>query len=123
MTSSHDDSHRSDYFRFESLSKTQHKKDVIPLRRSARLQQLSSIQSQRKPDQFKSSLPLSTFHLNNIARIYRRSKHKHFSFLVQELEDQQQKLSDIDKTLENSNEDQSIYFTLTAFANVSSVDF
>ena len=123
MASSHGGSHRSDHPGSESLPKTQHKKDVIPLRRSARLQQLSSVQSQRKPDQFKSSLPLSTFHLNNIARIYRRSKHKHFPFLVQELEDQQQKLSDTGKTLEDSDGDQSTYSTPTASADVSSVDF
>ena len=84
-------------------------------RRSARLQS--------RPNQFhrisapiknKSSLPLSVFHSNTIARIYRQSSHKNFPNLTREVEAQKQKLISAGKTLEDSDEEQSTYSTPAA---------
>lgn len=119
-------SHRSGYPGSETLTKQLHKKGANspPRRRSARLQQLHSVQSHRKPAFVsKSTLPFRTFHLNDIARIYRRSKHKHFPHLVQELESQGQQLTRAGKNFEDSDSNQSIYSTPTASPDVSSVDF
>lgn len=115
---SHDDSQQDGNPGSESLPR-KHKKGVNPLpRRSTRLQ-LHSVQSHRIPATIKtkSSLPLSAFHSNNIARIYRRSAHKNFPFLVRDLETQRRQLIGTGKNLEDSDDNQSPYTTPTASDN------
>ena len=120
---SHDDSQQDGNPKSEFLPR-KHKKSVNPLpRRSTRLQ-LHSVQSHRIPatTKTKSSLPLSAFHSNNIARIYRRSAHKNFPFLVRDLETQRRQLIGTGKNLEDSDDNQSPYTTPTASDN-SDINF
>lgn len=123
---SHNGSKRGGYPGSKSLLSEQHKKAVnSPSRRSARLQ-LHSVQSHRISapikTKTKSSLPLSAFHSNTVARIYRKSAHKHFPFLVREIEAQKQQLIGTGKTLEDSDDDQSTYPTPTASPDDTDID-
>ena len=112
---SHGDSRRRGYPGSGALLSERHKKGVIPpLRRSARLQ-LHSVLSHRKPAFVsKSTLPYRDFHSNLVAQIYRRTTHKNFPFLLQDLETHRRQLAELgtDKTLEDSDDEwQSLYST------------
>ena len=107
MKQDHSQPHDSNYQNVQASSKFQLKqhKTASPPRRFTRLR-LQSVQSQQKPAFVtKSSLPYAIFHQNILASIIRRSRNKHFPFLMQELESQEQYLIGIGKTLEDSDEE------------------
>lgn len=120
---SHDDSRHRRYPGSQSLTEKYKKGVNPPLRRSTRFQ-LQSIQFRRKPVYtLKSSLLFRAFHENIVAQIYRRSKHKHFPYLLQELESQRQQLieSGTDKIIDDSDEEwQSLCFTLITLLSCDS---